>query len=339
MEPWHTLNIQPIERVELSRHDFIEKYRFNKPVIAKGSARTSPACEKWTLEYLEEKIGDAVITVSEYSENSNKHAHSQPRKMPFRDFSHKFRNKEAGLNWYWFNVSESGNIWTNDKYDEKFNEEISILSHDFQPPSFLHLSELINAQIILGSESNSTPMHYDFAGEAKSLMQIKGRKHCLLVAPEHAHLLRLNSMFGAEGRPNYSSLDVRNPDLEKYPELKDIPVYEAVLEEGDTLYWPNFWLHDIKNLDNYTLAVTSSIDELPANVLMRRYSAATTLAEIVNILVEKDDEIGLKELKPFLMAARGLEAEFLNSPTDIANRFWNWRPGLSEKAIKILAPG
>ncbi|KZN32602.1 hypothetical protein N480_25470 [Pseudoalteromonas luteoviolacea S2607] len=339
MEKWRELNIEPIERVELSRIDFLERYRFNKPVIAKADTSRNPGFKNWSLEYLEEKIGDATIKVSEYSEESNKHQDARPKQMSFREFSQKFRDKDIGANWYWFNVSESGNFWTNEKFKEKFNEEISILAEDYEAPAFLRQSELINAQIILGSESNATPMHYDYAGEAKSLTQVKGRKHCLLVAPDQAHLLNLNSMYDFQGRPNYSTVDIRNLDPEKHPELRELRLYEAVLEEGEALYWPNFWLHDIKNLDKFTLAISSSLDELPGNALMRRYSAAATLSGLVNQMIEQQEGISMQDLVPILMAAKGLEARLLKPLPNDKSSFWDWRPELSQKVEQLLIAG
>ncbi|OAI50386.1 hypothetical protein AYO37_00245 [Opitutia bacterium SCGC AG-212-L18] len=64
-------------------------------------------------------------------------------------------------------------------------------------------------------------------------------KHCLCPLEEDEYIKKYYTSACA---------DIVNPDFEKYPELQNIEVQEAILEPGDILYIPDRWLHDLRAL-------------------------------------------------------------------------------------------
>jgi Cupin-like domain len=273
-----------VDEVSLTRPDFLEHFRYRRPVIAKGAAQDLPAFKQWDLDYLIKKIGSAQIIVSKYRSGSNNYNEIEPVDMKFSEYARKFREPGFGQDLYLFNIAKSSNFWTNKKYGVDINPDFASLDDDFQAPAFLKREELVYAQIILGSGTNATRLHYDWGGEAKCLIQLRGRKHVLLVAPEHAHAMQLNGMVSNKN-PSTSKVDIRGEALTNSESLKQLGVLEAVLEPGDVLYWPSFWAHDVVNLDDYTLAINAPVDELPMNPLFARHATMVTLTQVLNDLL------------------------------------------------------
>jgi hypothetical protein len=323
----------------LSRQEFLEHHRYQRPVLVKGAARQLPAFSKWTLEYLEDKVGHADIVASEYAARHDDYTRIVPRALSFREFSRKFRDPGHGQDLYWFNIMESGNFWANPRYAAPCNDALAVLAADFQPPGFLDRKEMVYAQMILGSQANGTKLHYDWGGEAKCLIQIAGRKHVLLVSPAHAARALLTPAFGGRGVESACALDVRALHGGRGPANPvpgGIPVLEATLEAGDVLYWPSFWLHDVANLDPFTLAINAPIDELPISALFVRQCMVNVVSELLNHL---DARGWLEASLPHVLSfVKEYDARVVASGASLGS-LWNWLPQLRPELGDFLRHG
>ena len=56
--------------------------------------------------------------------------------------------------------------------------------------------------------------------------------------------------------PNYSPVDLDNPDLTKYPNFAKVKVYPVKLNEGDCLYIPSYWWHKVTSSPDECVAVS-----------------------------------------------------------------------------------
>lgn len=103
---------------------------------------------------------------------------------------------------------------------------------------------LTSYQFFFGQSGNVTKLH---AGATNNLqIQIQGVKKWHLVAPQYASLVRpiIN------GEPLLSSYqDTKNPDYDRFPEQKFVPVLEAIHEKGDILFIPTFYWHQVMYQD------------------------------------------------------------------------------------------
>jgi hypothetical protein len=72
------------------------------------------------------------------------------------------------------------------------------------------------------------------AGEAKTLIQLAGRKHVLVVSPAQAHLVGMNRAFTNDGILNACRRNIReSEDGLNENASSELHVLEAVLEPGD----------------------------------------------------------------------------------------------------------
>jgi hypothetical protein len=268
---------QPVDELtSLDRCTFLESYRFRKPVILRGGARHIPAFAKWSLEYLESRIADVIIQPLFYEADKRDYSKAQFIEMSFREFCREIRSGNART-LYWFEGPVSANFWGGADKDARVNADLHMLAEDFAVPPFLRESEIIYAQMILGTGKNGTVVHHDFGGEAKCLMQLIGEKHVLLIPPQHGKHLALHSIAQAKNF-TISTLDLRGGDFESI--CRQAPVYEARIRPGDVLYWPSFWLHDIVNEGAINMAINAPVDEMPVNALMLRHLLAVSLGRL-----------------------------------------------------------
>jgi len=109
---------------------------------------------------------------------------------------------------------------------------------------------LYNMMLWFGPRGCQSPLHYDPLDNL--LIQFVGRKNVYLLPNStdqeggvHWHYC------GYEGQQyNTSPVDAIHPDLEKYPLFKDAPtIFVAELYEGDILYIPSKWWHQVISID------------------------------------------------------------------------------------------
>jgi tRNA wybutosine-synthesizing protein 4 len=81
--------------------------------------------------------------------------------------------------------------------------------------------------------------HYDINDNI--LVGLRGRKRLALFHPEEIRHLYADGTASAV-------LDVENPDLSKFPLFAKAVVWEGVLEEGDVLFIPAMWWHNVRTL-------------------------------------------------------------------------------------------
>jgi hypothetical protein len=275
-----TERLRPVdEHSSMDRCTFLEEYRFRKPFILRGGARSIPAFNKWSLEYLESQIADVMIQPLIYEEDQRDPSKAKFIEMSFRDFSREIRSGNSRT-LYWFEGPVSGNFWGGPGKHARVNTDLSMLAADFATPSFLRQSEIIYAQMVLGTGRNGTVLHHDFGGEAKCLMQLIGEKHVLLVPPQVGRHLALHSITEPKNFA-MSGLDLRGRDFASI--TSEVPVFEARIRAGDVLYWPSFWLHDVANEGDINFAINAPVDEMPVNSLMLRHLLAMNIMRLQHL--------------------------------------------------------
>ncbi|KPD15086.1 hypothetical protein ADM96_35310 [Burkholderia sp. ST111] len=99
-----------------------------------------------------------------------------------------------------------------------------------------------NVKMWIGPRGTVTPLHHDKG--SVFLAQISGRKQVKLISP--FHLLSLRN----DPATCYSEVLLDEPiDLERYPELHNIPIDEGEIGPGDFLFLPVAWWHWVRSLD------------------------------------------------------------------------------------------
>jgi len=123
-------------------------------------------------------------------------------------------------------------------------------------------------KVFIGPAGTISRLHHDTYATHTWLSQIRGRKQFICYPPEDHDKLCDDHMEDADGR--VSMFDPSAPDFERYPKAKEARVFNAVVEEGETVVLPSRWWHWTKSLT-------------PSVTLMRNFVNEVNFEEYVQI--------------------------------------------------------
>lgn len=221
------LHYQHIERQEdLGREDFINHYLGPKrPVIMRSFARDWPATQKWHYDYL--KAGCGQVEVPLYREafaNSDQDYLESSQSMAFGDYLDLIQSGPTPLRMFLFNIFK----------------HMPQLRADFSFPD-LGVTFLKNHPFLfVGGQDAHVDIHYDLDHSHVFLTQMTGTKRVILYDSADRRKLYQHPFTVS------CNIDFRNPDLARYPRLRDLQGYEGILTPGDTLFIPSRWWHFIE---------------------------------------------------------------------------------------------
>jgi len=220
--------IPVVDGSTITKKEFESKYlKPQKPVILRGLWKQYPAYTKWNMDYFRESMGDIEVKL--------------------------FSSKQA-------NPSETLAV---PHAVMKFNEYLDLIEHDptdlrlFLFPVFKHKPDLLKdfgypkitgrylkiPFMFFGPKNSVTRMHQDIDMSNVFLTQFAGKRRVVLFAPDQSALLyRLPCNV-------HSTVDIDNPDFEKYPGLKYAKGVTGILENGDTLFMPSGYWHHVEYVE------------------------------------------------------------------------------------------
>jgi len=317
----------------LTRLEFLERYRGRMPFVLAGGAARSRAFRLWSPEYLAERWGTAqlevLVHVYELEALASDYARAGTRVTDLASF---LRDHCAGKPGTGYLINSQLAVFRADARDPELrvgrgrqaNPELAGLSDDFELPSFLTEEDLVYSALFLGSSRDKSPLHYDRGGEGKTLTQIRGRKRVLLFAPDQLRHLYVRGLFEPSrtpfDQPFVSRVNLRAPDFERFPALREARALEAVLEPGDILYWPPFWLHDFTNLDDPTIAAVCILEELRPTAMLARELVLCLCSELERRFRARGEQPTPETVRAF----EELESLLLSPELAARKTMWGW---------------
>ena len=226
-------DLTPIDVVdEISKADFEQRYlKARKPLIIKNMAKSWPAFEKWSLDYMKEVVGDQIVPLYDSSKaDPSKPINAAAAEMKFEDYIELIKNTPTDLRIFLFDPIK----------------QAPKLLEDYRAPKDLMGGFLDSyPNMFFGGKGSVTFLHYDIDLAHIFHTHFNGRKHVILF--ENKWKERLYQIpFATYALEDY---DVERPDFNKFPALNGIKGVEAFLEHGDTLFMPTGYWHWMKYLD------------------------------------------------------------------------------------------
>ncbi|MEL7270303.1 MAG: cupin-like domain-containing protein [Bacteroidota bacterium] len=223
------LNLKQIPREKtISKKVFLEKYfKPQKPVVIERFIEDWPAYSKWNLEYFKNVAGDKEVPL--YDDRPVKHdeGFNEPHaKMQMREYIDLLKSKPTKYRIFLWNLLK----------------EVPKLQKDFKYPDFgLRLMKGL-PMLFFGGSNSHTFMHYDIDLANIFHFHFEGQKQCILFPQsETPYLYKVpHSLITRE------DIDFSNPNLEKWPALKNAEGFIAQLEHGNVLYIPEGYWHHMK---------------------------------------------------------------------------------------------
>lgn len=255
------LNLQSVERVKtIDKRDFIEKYvRPQIPVVVENWVDDWPAVKKWNFEYMRKMVGDKVVPLYDDRPVDHKDGFNEPHaKMKMSEYIDLLQSEPTRYRIFLYNVLK----------------EVPELQADFDFPDVgLRLMKSL-PMLFFGGEDSFTFMHYDIDLANILHFHFQGEKECILFAPsETRHLYKVPHAL-----ISHESIDFWDPDLEKWPALKQARGYRARLNHGDVLYMPEGYWHYMRYITpGFSMSMRSiarnpkNLSEALYNVLVMRH--------------------------------------------------------------------
>jgi lysine-specific demethylase 8 len=302
------LKVEPVERVgRLAPDEFASRFELaDLPCVLVGGANSWRATRSWTAAYLKEKVGGVEVKFKVSTSHAHPDFHQATLdkmfslgKGRFGDFLDEVTAGPPG--------DRSKRLFTG---DEQFliqrrqgkttvNEELRVLLDDVEVPSLVPGDRLYTVWGWFSGSGVRTWLHYDNNGCHNFNAQITGTKRCLLFAPSELSRMAPYPLGGSNPAYNCSQIDIEQPDLEKFPEFRGTPCFEATLEPGDLLFIPAWWFHTFEHLGELNSNVNfwwkpakPVMNEVAARQMLvdiaatakAKLAGATTTAELLEIL-------------------------------------------------------
>lgn len=236
IDRWDTLARDPFYRWH---------YYLNRPAVIVGMLADWPALTRWTPRYLIETVGNAMVDIQSNRTDSADFERAKDRhtkQMRFAEFVEQVETATYSNDFYMTAYNGSRNI-----------EALAPLYHDITTLSFCKDEPGNPGFIWYGPRGTMTPLHHDLTNNF--MAQVKGDKRVWLVSPfELPHVYNDHFCF--------SQVDLAHLDLERFPLMRDVPIYEVLLHPGDLLFLPVGWWHQVEALDtSITLTFTNFIPD------------------------------------------------------------------------------
>ena len=213
---------------------FTDVWLRNRPVIITDFLANSPAYKNWTFDHLEERFGDSQVEVqtkrdadADYEYNSRNHK----EKMLMREFVQRIKTSGPTNDFY---MTCNNKSTSTSRLGELLGELTGLPDYITGVTPDTHA-----CNFWIGPKGTHTPLHHDVCIIIHA--HFRGRKRWQLIHPNYTP-----NVYNS--RHVFSDVDIRNIDYDRYPMMRDVPILDVVVEEGEALFVPLSWWHAVTSL-------------------------------------------------------------------------------------------
>ena len=254
------MKTRPVERIaSRDAARLFERFEtLDRPVVIEGGISDWPAVVRWTPSYLTERIGGVRTQFKRSSSHQHPDFHQTAipamfarESLTFAEFFHAITSGPA--------AERSRRLFTGDEHfvlqnrDGKTNIDPALapLLADVSVPSLIPPERLYTVWAWFSAAGVRTWLHYDNNGCHNLNGQITGRKECFLFAPAELERLYAFEFGGSNPAYNCCAVDIEAPNFATHPRFADACAETTVVETGDLLFIPVWWLHTFSHLDTF----------------------------------------------------------------------------------------
>jgi hypothetical protein len=228
-----TFEVPRVERP--SRQEFEERFLFpQRPVIISGAMDGWPALERWTNDYLRQKVGARIVHPIKHTASAQfaprgsiepKSGHIDTPPIKLAEYIDQLDSAD-GLLYLGLLRLKAGlpELWP-----------------DVRFPPFVDEDKFFDTRFWLGPGNNFTPLHYD--PNNNFLAQLRGRKQVMLCPPRE--ISRVYPFPVRYATNHFSQINVIHPDLDRFPAWGRADRALLELNPGDMLFIPFYWWHSV----------------------------------------------------------------------------------------------
>ncbi|XP_071955296.1 bifunctional peptidase and (3S)-lysyl hydroxylase Jmjd7-like [Antedon mediterranea] len=214
----------PIDVVHqyLSPIDFFANYVYaSKPVVFKGVAKTANAFQYWTDNYLAD-LPDSLSTIVDVEYNKKENRLDPSMDMSLTEFFNRYKNEDIYL----------------------VTDVPTHLRKDVPVPKSLICQEVLKKLVAtvmwISNGGTKSVLHNDDVDNINCLYS--GKKEIIFIDYKYRENVTLDKFLGG-----YSSVDIDEVDLLKYPGLTQVEFHYAEMSAGDCIFIPYKWFHQVNS--------------------------------------------------------------------------------------------
>lgn len=229
-----------------------------------------PAHDLWTREYLKSRARPQPIMIfKKDGETSTK------TEVDVREYIDIVSDPDWGKSYELVGFPQT-RLWMNGAP----NKSLGALFDDIELPSFVDPSRLSSVNLWIGAGGYDNDNHYDPNGMNNLNVQIVGAKRWRIFHPDLSGLLEVKPALGNITPPLLSSYAKRPDECRDHEGYADAEMFETVVETGQAIFVPAFWLHWV----TYAADLTTNINLwfAPDSVQL---TSITTAWNLVNSLI------------------------------------------------------
>ncbi|KRZ13003.1 JmjC domain-containing protein 7, partial [Trichinella zimbabwensis] len=268
-----------------NKQEFISEYLFrSKPVIFRKAVHHWPAFRKWTMDFFMQSYGDVSVHVklsptvefegveSETLWNNSanftiptaiKQALDNPDLVTVRPAGVEMKFKDF-LNLINETTNATNKVFAYLEYTSMRSYFAGLENDVNEMPFVKNILNLNHLNIWMSDGNTLGKLHFDEYDNF--LCQIRGKKQLILFDPHQSSRLYeghiLEAMFTYRNGTFYrdrllkstsmtmSPVDITLPDFEKFPFAKNAVPLNCTISEGDVLFLPSFWWHEVQSYPN-----------------------------------------------------------------------------------------
>ncbi len=231
---------------------FFKKYvEGNRPVVISGVMEDWPALERWSWDYLAAVAGECSgeVIVSRnglYPDYVTQPSPMTKVEMRFAEFLRRAvpAAGEPSLP----PILEPGETYY--LYGKSYLlDATAALRADLRKPACLGTVAEPFRRLWISTPGCVTPLHYDLSNGF--LCQVRGSKQVWLFDPgQFDRLYPRGPQFpGLDNFERQTQVDIHHPDDAAFPKFREATALECRLRQGDTLFIPSNWWHEVETLE------------------------------------------------------------------------------------------
>lgn len=206
-----------------------------------------PAYSKWNLDYMRQVAGDKIVPLYDDRPVDHREGFNEPHaKMRMDDYIDLLKREPTRYRIFLWNILK----------------EVPRLQDDFEFPDFgLKLMKGL-PMLFFGGRDSYTFMHYDIDLANIFHFHFDGVKECILFPQSENNVLYKvpHSLITHEG------IDFSDPDLNKWPALRNARGFRTRLGHGEVLYMPEGYWHYMRYVTPGFSMSLRAIARNPANL-------------------------------------------------------------------------
>lgn len=218
----------------------------NKPCVLRGAGRDWPAVLRWTMASLADRLGDLEVPGVPLRGAEEGGAASRVYKLGV--------DMRRGVT---RTSCRAGRVLRNIENGQATNYLIvpmGILPEEIQrevpTPIPCQGADWVATNLWVSPAQTVTPLHFDLPHNF--LVQVRGRKKAMVF--ERGHFKAMYPEPPWSSVPNFSRVDPRHPDLDRYPAFQAALPLVTVLDAGDVLFLPSAtWHHVTSETDSISV--------------------------------------------------------------------------------------